>query len=228
MTNNQFTKRILIFIVILIGITILSAVSLDQLSMRSVEFNMSDKVQFITIYSSEGEEFNKDTSKKIESIDSTAHESTGISSPVVRIKQGNYFVVPGGRDISTDPIKVTVDESTTQIDINPPYTRSYLDINFSSEIPHIEESIRSTFPGIIDSYFIDQGKFHLLGDWYVTLLYPNSEEGGGVDLYGIIMNKSNDKWTVVTGPAIVFSYKENPDVPKEIIDTANQSINQFD
>lgn len=114
----------------------------------------------------------------------------------IRIKPGDYYVVPSGDNI---------DRSAISIQINVEYRRKRIfpvifTSNFSNQTAVINQIITDRYKNIISNYSIDNGLFLHYGDWYVTSLYNEPTVESGSDTYGIILHKVNDKWQIAATP----------------------------
>lgn len=194
---------------------------LDWMSYRNVTFNLSSETKSIAIYDEDQYELYRESDRSSVVPESRTLQATG----ALRLKLGTYYVVPIGDNISTDTIKVSVDDNTDSIDINTYYSEDYLTSNFSDQIPEINTTISNKYSKIIASYTIENGRFYHYGDWYGTTLYSEPTREGGSDTYGVILHKVDGAWQVVATPEIVFRYSDHNDIPADIIDAVNQNVN---
>ncbi len=206
---------------IIIGFSVLATVvivllTLDYSSYKSISFNMSTNVSSAVIYSASYPE--DGASAKITTLSSSA---------TVRLKPGTYYITPTGENIVTDTYEITVDRSTTNIDINPYYSDSYLSSNFTDELTSITSVLKSAYPAVGSDYSLGEGHFYHFGDWYGASLYKSPDANGAYDFYGVILHKMNGSWGIAAPPKLIFSYSSYPEIPKDIIYAVNSIVNGF-
>lgn len=219
--NRTVIKKVIL--VLIVATVLIGGVMfiLDWLSYKNVTFNLSSDTKSIIVYNEDQFE----TYRESDGNSSVANSGALKSSGVLRLKTDNYHVIPTGDNISSDAIKVKVDDNTESVDINPYYSENYLSNNFSDQVPDINTVISDKYIKIIANYTIENGEFYHYGDWYGTTLYNEPTAEGGSDTYGIILHKVDDKWNIVTTPQIVFRYSDHKDIPSDIIDAVNQNVN---
>lgn len=183
-------------------------------SYKNVNFSTSPTVTSFDIYTLSKED-NRSPETKLAS-----QQKAG----VIRLKPGSYYITPFGPTISSNSIRIEVKDDTKDISINPYYSKEHLRTTFSHEITGISEIIKNKYPQITQTYEVREGEFYHFGDWYITIMYNNYPEARmGVDRYAVILNKKDDKWTIVAEPKILFSYADHAEIPKDIIDAANNA-----
>ncbi len=195
--------------------------AVDWLSYKNVVFNLSSETKSITVYDADQYEFYSASNGDSSAANSGTLKATG----QLRLKVGDYYVVPTGDTISLDAIKVQVDDDGTSIDIKPYYSEDYLASAFSDQIATINTVVSDTYPTIISGYTIKDGTFYHYGDWYGTTLYNEPTREDGSDTYGVILHKVDGAWQIAATPELVFRYSDHKDIPTDIIDLVNRSAN---
>lgn len=219
MNNNKINKKGVAMIATLFALIILIFIGHNFLSMKSVEFNLSANTDSVVIYKLEAEGFTESNAEVVSKLE---------SSNTLKLKPGSYFVIPSGENISNDPLEIIIEDKTTSVDIDPFFSSDYLAKEFSSEIPIINSVLSHEYFGVINSDYIPDGQFYHHGDWYSATIYPVLvSEKSTIDTYAVIMHKVNDKWTVAAPPEILFTYKDYPNIPRDIVNKTNRSINTF-
>ncbi len=216
-TIKKFATVLVVAAILIGGILFV----VDWLSYRNVRFSLSSDTKSIAVYgvgyyetqSEEGDLDDQDSLGKLQ------------SSGTLRLKTGDYYVVPSGDRISSEAIKIQVKDDTESIDIKPYYTEDYLASNFSDQIAEIDSVISDKYSSIISNYTIEDGKFYHYGDWYGTTLYNEPTREGGSDTYGVILHKVDGAWQIAATPELVFRYSDHKDIPTDIIDLVNRSAN---
>lgn len=201
------------FIALMFGVIYL----IDFLSYKNIFFKLSTRTTEITIY--QNSQNKKDDPIQVTKLTDSAN---------FRLKPGDYFAISSGETISTDSIPFEITNESTEIVIDPFLSTSYLIEKFSPEIPGINQLIRQEFSNLDRDIYIDDGKFYHYGDWYsTTLSVDESVEREGIDMHAIIMKRVGDSWEIAGYPEILFLYKEHPDIPRDIINSTNLTLNSF-
>lgn len=218
----RFSKKTIMKVVgalIVVGLLAVGIFSLlDYLSWKNVTFTLSSNTTSAVIYYANYDEDGTSDAYKVTSID---------SSSTIRLKTGSYVAVPSGEKVSSAQIEFTVKDDTS-ITIDPYYSESYLSSVFQGEVSNITTAVTAKYPAVTTDYVFGDGQFYHFGDWYATTLYNASPAPGeGVDIYGVILHKVDGKWVIATTPNIVFTYKDDAAVPRDIIDAANQLVNNL-
>lgn len=218
--NQPIVKR---FAITLLALAVLVSITVflwDWLSYRSVKFDLSSETKSAVIYS-EGE-----YELYMELDDEPVPNSGQLNkTDTVRLKPGTYYVIPSGDVILTDPVEVTIGNDTSKITINPYFSEEYLANKFSDQIANISTVIKNKYPDIIDNYTIEDGTFYHFGDWYITVLYENTDGPEFPDSYGVILHKVNEEWQIAAKPSLYFTYKDYSNIPRDIISAVNSTVN---
>ncbi len=153
---------------------------------------------------------------------SVIQDLNGVSKHPIKLKQGDYFITPRGTGIASTTIPFTVTESGQTVVVDPGFSQDRLRTLLSQEQEAVDSLLTSTYAGVISNFTVDQGSLYGYGDWYATTLVEKSPgPGANGDIYRTVLHKENDSWKIVAAPAIVLSAKENPSVPKHILNAAN-------
>ena len=202
-------------VVIAAGIAIYFGVSflLSCLSLREVTFNLNRDVDSAVVYRGGYSETQPEKMAELSEPTTT-----------VRLHDGQYLVVPSGQNVSPEPIDVTVDAGTRSVDINPNYSAEYLNNLREKDDANITDIIRGQLGSdIADGYEIAPGQLFKNGEWYgTTLLLLVNPVSFNFDQYRIIMHREATGWKILVSPRLTISYKDFPDVPKDIIDSVNR------
>lgn len=215
----RITRPILVKIIVLLIVlgTLIGGLmgTQEYLSWKNVTFTLSSGTKSVTIYYSEQNPDHVSDLDKAATVD---------ASSTIRLKVGSYIAIPNGDSIANTPIVFEVKDART-VNIDPYYSDDYLTTTFAGEIDTINKVVDAKYPIIATKYVIETGRFSHFGDWYATTLYNSSPEPGeGVDIYGVILHKTDGEWVVVGKPEIVFTYTANPDIPRDVVDSTNRFI----
>lgn len=148
----------------------------------------------------------------------------------IKLRKGHYVIVAGDvPDYNRQYEQITLNNEPATVIINPSYSKARLTAMLVKELPAIQAAITSSVPGIGSSYLLGPGVLYGKGEWYGTVIYPNlsAEERRiqYVDVYRVVVKKSNGTWKVATmPPEIVLSAVTYPGIPRQVlIDTNNQN-----
>lgn len=216
-------KHVIKAIVILLAIGIIIAGvfgALYYLSWKNVTFTLSSNTKSVTVYYANSEEG--------EARPPDSYIAASIDAPsTIRLRTGSYIAIPNGDMISSATIPFNVSGDMT-IHIDPYFSDKYLSEAFTGELGSIHDAITAKYPVTANNYTLGDGRFYHFGDWYSTILYnSNPGPGDGVDVYGVILHKTNGSWEVSATPSIVFTYANNQSIPRDIIDLSNGLINDY-
>lgn len=192
----------------------------NQLSSKDVTFTFSANTRSIKIYGSDY------PAKQQKANELASLNKTG----TLRLTPGTYYVVPNGSNISSASIKVDVaaNKDSQTVEINPFYSEKHLQQSLVSELPDIKEVINDRYPTVMSHFVMKDGALRHFGEWYTAILYEdNSSSRSAVDIYGIIMHKSDGVWKIAATPSVVFSYSDHEDIPRDIIASINQAVSSY-
>ena len=100
------------------------------------------------------------------------------------------------------------------------------DLDIELYIDELHDTIQHVCRYKMDNCEIGKGK--LLGDgtWYVTTIKQPMENQWGFpeDTYRVVVRKLAGVWEIVAGPSLIFSYDDYPNIPKDIVKSANELI----
>jgi len=138
------------------------------------------------------------------------------------LPKGNYAAIATGANVSSVPTAFIVTDHDISVDINPNLSDAYLAELLKTEQPAINAAIVAAYPQVPAGFKLKTGKLYREGNWYSTTLLqnpPHPKSNG--DLYRIVVHKEDGQWKTATAPKIVLSSKDYPDVPDDIIRSAN-------
>ena len=130
----------------------------------------------------------------------------------------------GITDVSAQyPIAVDGD-SVYSKDIDPDYSKAYLENILKSEKDNILKVIENIYPNEKYDYNISSSELFKKGEWFGAIINRRTNRFDSTDLYLIIMNKTDGKWSMVHYPEIVVTKTNFPDVPIEVLNSVNNLI----
>ncbi len=96
------------------------------------------------------------------------------------------------------------------------------DINIYKEELH--NIIKSRYGEMLNGYEIMVGKLlESDGLWYVTTIKQPLKDRWSLatDTFRLILQQDNNSWKIVTEPSLYFEYAKYPNIPKDVIISAN-------
>lgn len=144
----------------------------------------------------------------------------------LRLQAGSYTANPVSETYSSTPVPFSVSDQDIRVSVDPSYSLDRLDDILDKEEPTIVQKLRDTYTDVINNFTIEPGKLYEKGDWYATLLPQNPLPGGQQgDVYRVVLQKIDNQWQIVAGPAIILTSPQNPDIPDEILSDINEKQN---
>lgn len=143
----------------------------------------------------------------------------------ILLQSGKYYIIPEGDHVSQEAINLTVSSNDMTIDIDPYYTKEYLNDLFTQEKLSIRAAITSKYPLIITGYSLEQETLYKKGEWFGALLVPHiSDPRDQRDSYRIVLHKKNGNWEVIRRPEYVLTSSKYPDIPTDILRSINKLV----
>lgn len=202
-TKGKITITVLVVIGIVGGI-----IAGQQLNKHAVDITLTGSDYAVEIY--EGE---PDDGKLITSIS---------ASQQLSLKDGYYCSLVNGEKYDKSKTCFSVYKNDTDVTIDPSYNSEHLAELLAPRQDTINNSIAATYPALQSGYVLDPGQLVNKGEWYITTITQQtasaSEQG---DIYRLILHKNGDTWAVAAPPRIVLSSVEHKDIPKSVVQRAN-------
>lgn len=100
------------------------------------------------------------------------------------------------------------------------------DLDIELYIDELHDTIYHVCRYKMDDCVIGKGKLLEDGTWYVTTIKQlmANQWGFPEDTYRVVVRKLAGVWEIVAGPSLIFSYDDYPNIPKEILKSANELI----
>lgn len=202
-------KKRFLLITIVFMILLLAGFGIHYLlSLRKVSFVFEGGTEKITIYNSD--------KKNVKELSSNSHTF---------LREGSYYFVPYGANLSSDTIEFSVSNSDKTIVVHPSFTDEYLADELQKEIGAIETSISLKYPSLYNNYTLSQGALYKQGDWFGGLLKPKvSDIRDEKDPYRIILHKKDGGWQVIRRPEYILSASRYEEVPLDVLRAINSIV----
>lgn len=116
--------------------------------------------------------------------------------------------------------------SSQTIDLEIDYSDKYEQENLATQTVQIREFLQSKY-GQEKFVVGEKIDFVNLGEYavgYITKYPENPALFGEFDILKVIFRQTNDNWQPITEPQLIFWEKKYPDIPKNVIDTANDIV----
>lgn len=154
----------------------------------------------------------------------------------IRLRPGSYLVkYSGSKDYQEESETVLIDKPTELITPKLNYTNDKLIQILESEKSAIHVVLSPSIPN--PKYYIKAEALFGEGDWYAAQLMPKdwyspnvpkniiprpTNDNNTLDILKVIMKKDSDQWKIVVGPSIVIAISDYPDIPQDVIRSANK------
>lgn len=216
-------RKILFVLAILLSIVITVVLLIDITKKYDTKFSYDYDVSTppkLLVYKIGDQEHEQDTAK----ITQTNPVTTITQNSTIKLSPGSYIGIINDPAYQEQELEFRV-EQETEVIIPVNLSEDRLNKQLDQERPNIVASIRS---GTIipPDYIIGPGKLIKNGDWYVTTIIKDTSVSSDriefEDTYRVVARKSNGKWALATPkPELLLSTKKNPNIPKEVLDQAN-------
>ena len=203
------TRSKIIILILVIIATIFGILLLQQLSKRTIDIILSGDDFSVILY-------NGDTADELEIAELS-------NSMALSLHDGYYCAVVVGEKYSAAEQCFVVYKKNKTIEITPEYSVEYLaSLLTEPEKQLIEQTLQTTYPQTITGFTPAAGALVDNGMWYVGALTQKTEsrsEQG--DTYRFILHKVGDAWQFAAKPQLVISSPDFPDIPKTVVEAAN-------
>lgn len=201
-------KKLFIGIGSIIAVIMIAAGTSYLLSLHKISFTLQNGVTGATIYRS-----NKQEVLRIS------------SNGNILLKNGDYYLIPEGPNLSRDPIIFKVADKDMAVSVNPPYSKEYLNGLLDKEKPAVIAAITGKYPSVFTNYTLTRGALYRKGEWFGGLLKPNiSDRREQKDPYRIVLQKKDGRWEVIRRPEYVLTSSKYKEVPVDILRTVNLTV----
>lgn len=151
--------------------------------------------------------------------------SQAINNPVtIPLQNGDYCIEPTAENYETTPVCFTVQDKDLSIEVDPSYTRLYLEGLLQDQVGAINKLIEETYKEVIGGFVLNKGTLLGRGDWYGTTLTQKVAKGEQGDVYRVLLKKEGGNWIIVAYPQIILNKFDYPDVPYNILDKVNRLV----
>jgi hypothetical protein len=208
----QRHKKPLIIAAVGLAVAVVAALVIQNiLSYHRVYIDLSDDISSAAIHYKGS---NDEPANRLTTLNSDGY---------ISIQNGEYLaVVSGERVDSSVALEFKVDSTTSNVALQPNLSRKYLDERLADEGVAINDKIVASL-GAPELIGLSKGQLVSDGSWYVGIIAAKSTpERMKVDQYKIVLHNAGDGWYVAANQAMVFSYADFPDIPREVIQFANR------
>jgi hypothetical protein len=213
MRDKKAHIAIIVLAIAVVAAIIIYVILAEILSYHKVSIDFPANITKVEIYKPGGHSHDDDN----------VLLNTLVQPDTVKLKSGEYILAPSGDNISDEPINITVSDDM-KYSIPVIYSEEYLVWLAQAEGPLAEKALLEKYPIIKDENITVSGRLVGDGTWYIASLSKDSPSLITYDNYCVILHKTEGKWVVATTPAVVIRYDSYKDIPREIINIANQEI----
>jgi hypothetical protein len=154
----------------------------------------------------------------------------------IRVQEGSYIVkYNGSSDYEPQEKTIFISKPTTLKTPELSLTRNKLNSVLVLETTAIRQALKNSVN--ISSYQVNSEQLFVRGDWYGSLLVPNSWYKPNmppdmipkpVNIYNtqdtvrLILKKEKGRWILAAKPSLVFAIEDYPGIPQEVIRQTNK------
>lgn len=143
------------------------------------------------------------------------------SAGSVRLKEGQYYLIPKGKDIAQDKIGFSVSKDET-VAVDPSYSAQHLGGLATAEQPAIASLLTKQYPVAMAGYEIDSVTLYQKAEWAGVVLTPKGmDRQNPSSYYRAVAQKMNGVWKVIGSPQVVLTLDNTPGVPRSILIAVN-------
>lgn len=144
------------------------------------------------------------------------------NNQTLRLKQGDYRIETSGNNIQPDTTFITIDKTTTNIEVKFSYSQDYLKSLLNDQQSEIEEVIAAKYPTINSLYTLHNQALYHHGEYYGATLRFKDQTSDQRDTLHILAQKNDNSWQIISNPpSPVLSAPDYPNIPKEILRQIN-------
>ncbi len=149
----------------------------------------------------------------------------------LRLNKQKYDVTFTDKTFNQTPIEITVDDKTTSITLSPTLSSQKLKDLLSSEKDAIDAAIKGTIKNA-SRYAEGKRELYHFGEWCTTSFTvsapassndPNIDNLDSAEVYYVILQKKDNKWSIVAGPHLIITKPDYPNIPDYVIDAIDPS-----
>lgn len=194
-------KRLIIISLLVIIALVAGAIAAYWLSMKNVIFTLVDSDYHVVVRNEKGR------------IVATVKQSVTLP-----LQPGNYlYTIDGEKYDASQKTHFSVDDSTSEITVNPSYSQSYLASLQKQEEAAITTVINARYPHT--SFTTSKLLLHGRGDWASLQLAAQQNPRDIPETYRVILHRENTTWSISIPPSIAITAREYPDVPRDVINS---------
>lgn len=184
--------------------------------------------------------YNQSTTLVIESSDSdfeinltTVNEQHTIKpNQSARLKKQQYEMKIISDKYIAPAQTIQLNQPTT-IKLDLDFSQEFASKTFPKDINHLRSTIQAQYPTIQ----VDRVLFYQRGQYAIVTLHKPPQQSNSHNIssrirssssrpiFKIIFKKNNNNWTPLNQPELVFYHKNYPQIPKTILQSANDILN---
>lgn len=148
------------------------------------------------------------------------------SGEKLNISKGTYLLNYTGREsYASDSQVVYLQNNPVSVSLDPDFSDKKLSTLLDEQFETIKSVLNEKYTNI-NQYVVAKGKLYKKGEWYGTTLQYNGNDEFNYDSLRLVMNKKDDKWTLVTDPpSISLSSQSYPTIPIDVLRDVNNVQN---
>ncbi len=150
----------------------------------------------------------------------------------VRLKKQQYTIAI--RSDKYTALQQTVDlAKPTIIKFNLDFSQDYATKFFQKDRERLQKTIQTQFPSteVKKVLFYKRGQYAVVGIYKplppaskISNVSVRLRQASSRPIFKVIFKKDQEKWTQLNQPELIFYYKQYPQIPKEIVQSANDFL----
>ncbi len=145
---------------------------------------------------------------------------------IVQLKKGTYVSVVSDKEFKETRSYFEVDKAPTEVAIDFSFTQQRVDSILARSKADIKATVSQSIKGFnTASDSVDGIELYKNGVWGSAYIV---KAGYPADYYHVVFRKKDNNWKIMTKPAIVLTASLYPDIPRNIVDSANKKTSTND
>jgi hypothetical protein len=145
---------------------------------------------------------------------------------IVQLKKGTYVIVVSDKGFNETRSYFEVDKAPTEVAIDFSFTQQRVDSILARSKADIKTAVIQSIKGFnTASDTVDGIELYKNGVWGSAYIV---KAGYPADYYHVVFRKKDNNWKIMTKPAIVLTASLYPDIPRNIVDSANKKTSTND
>ncbi len=117
---------------------------------------------------------------------------------------------------------IDVSASAKNIAIDPDYSQQHYASLMENALPKVHTLLLGNYPTLDSLFTVSSAGMQQKAMWYVVRLDTKGDYSDNSDTLRALFKKDGDSWKLVSGPAILFTTTDYPNVDENVLKWANE------